>query len=167
MASELFIIHGEIMVQTGKVTPRKLWIVFILFLALVPVSCASTGEHNEKKLLEALNASIEAYNTNFRWEDYTAASVFVPADKKEQFWTEVDRFKGKIRIVDYLVREVTQAEKGHRGTAIIYLQYWRVSSPTLVTLTISQKWFFTEKDKSWKVADSGFGAITTRANAGY
>ena len=80
--------------------------------------------------MEALKASIEAYNSDFRWEDYTAAAAFVPADKKEQFWTEVDRFKGKIRITDYQVREVTQEEKGHRGTAIIYLQYWRVASPT-------------------------------------
>src|SRR5208337_3919813 len=118
MRLQLLIIRGEILAPTGKITPRKLWIIFILFLALVPASCASSGEHNEKKLLEALNASIEAYNTAFRWEDYTAAAVFVPADKKEQFWTEVDRFKGKIRIVDYQVREVTQADKGHRGTAI-------------------------------------------------
>ncbi|MGA2225111.1 MAG: hypothetical protein ABSH41_11795 [Syntrophobacteraceae bacterium] len=154
------------MAQTGKITPRKVWIIFILFLALVPASCASTGAHDEKKLLELLKASIETYTSAYRWEDYDAAAAFVPADRKEQFWAEVDRFKGKIRIADYQVREVTPEEKGHRGTAIIYLQYWRVAAPNLLTLTITQKWFFIEKDKCWKVSDSGFGAIT-RARAGY
>jgi hypothetical protein len=166
MALRLLIILGEIMAQTGKITPRKLWIVFILFLALLPASCASTGVHDEKKLMEALKASVEAYNNAIRWEDYTTAAEFVPAGKKEQFWTEADRFKGKIRIVDFQVREVTPEEKGHRGTAIIYLQYWRLASPTVVSLTISQKWFFIDKEKCWKVADSGFGPLT-RAHAEY
>ena len=154
------------MAQTGKITPRKLWIVFILFLALVLSSCASSGTHDEKKLMEALRASVEAYNTAFRWEDYSTAAELVPAGKKEQFWTEVDRFKGKIRFIDYQIREVTPEEKGHKGTAIIYLQYWRLASPTVLTLTISQKWFFIEKEKAWKVSDDGFGAMT-KAHAGY
>ena len=153
------------MAQTGKITPRKLWILFVLLLALVPASCASTGTHDEKKLMEALKASVEAFNSAIRWEDYAAAAAFVPADKKELFWTEVDRFKGKIRIIDYQIREVTPEEKGHRATAIIYFQYWRVASPTVQTVTISQKWFYMRKEKVWKVADNGFGAIT-RANAG-
>ncbi len=148
------------MAQTGKITPRKLWIFFVLLLALVPASCASTGTHDEKKLMEALKASVEAYNSAIRWEDYSEAAAFVPADKKELFWTEADRFKGKIRIIDYQIREVTPEEKGHKGTAIIYFQYWRVASPTVLTLTISQKWFFMPKEKVWKVADDGFGPIT-------
>jgi hypothetical protein len=160
MALQLLIIHGEIMAQTGKIAPRKLWIVFILFLALLPASCASTGGRDEKKSMDALKASVEAFNSAFRWEDYPEAAAFVPADKKEQFWAEVDRFKGKVRIVDFQVREVTPEEKGHRGTAIIHFQYWRLASPTVLTLTISQKWFFIDKEKGWKVAESGFGPLT-------
>ena len=53
MASQLLIVYGEIMALSGKTAPRKLWIVFILFLALLPISCASTGAHDEKKLLES------------------------------------------------------------------------------------------------------------------
>jgi hypothetical protein len=166
MALQLLIIHGEIMAQTGKIAPRKLWIVFVLFLALLPASCASTGVHDEKKLLEALKASVEAFNTAVRWEDYTEAAAFVTADKKEQFWAETDKFKGKVRIVDFQVREVNPEEKGHRGTAIIRFQYWRLASPTVLTLTISQKWFFIDKEKAWKVAESGFGPLT-RARAEY
>ena len=121
------------MAQSGKIAPRKLWIVFILFLTLLPASCASTGgARDEKKLMEALKASVEAYNSAIRWEDYTEAAAFVPADKKEQFWAETDRFKGKVRIVDFQVREVTPGEKGHKGTAIIYFQYWRLASPTVL-----------------------------------
>ena len=167
MALQLLIIHGEIMAQSGKIAPRKLRIVFILFLTLLPASCASTGGvRDEKKLMEALKASVEAYNSAIRWEDYTEAAAFVPADKKEQFWAETDRFKGKVRIVDFQVREVTPGEKGHKGTAIIYFQYWRLASPTVQTLTISQKWFFIDKEKAWKVAESGFGRLT-RARAEY
>ena len=159
------------MARNGKITPRKVWIIFILFLALVPASCASTGTHDEKKLLELLKASIETYTSAFRWEDYDAAAAFVPADRKEQFWAEVDRFKGKIRLIDFQVREVKRAENGNRATAVVYFQYWRPESPTVQTATFTQKWYFPEtgktaKERLWKVSDSGFSAISSR-NAGF
>ena len=37
--------------------------------------------------------SVKAFNEAFRSEDYSQASVFVSPDKKEKFWSEVDRFK--------------------------------------------------------------------------
>ena len=58
---QFLIIYGEIMAQTGKSTARKLWIPFILFVALVPASCASTGG-DDKKMLDSLKASVEAFN---------------------------------------------------------------------------------------------------------
>ncbi|MGA2401399.1 MAG: hypothetical protein ABSG91_06805 [Syntrophobacteraceae bacterium] len=146
------------MAQTGKTSPRKLWVPFILLLALVPASCASTGG-SEKKSLESLKASVDAFNSTLRWEDYTSAAAFVPADKKEQFWAYADRFKGKIHIIDYQVREVAHMEKSRSATAIVFFQYWRTDSPTVRTVNISQKWYYDEKDKVWKVYNSGFGVI--------
>ena len=88
----------------------------------------------------------------------------MPADKKEHFWAEVDRFKGKIRITDYNLREVEQKDKSASANAILYFQFWRLESPTLQAVTFTQKWSFDQKEKQWKVSDSGFRAITkTRA----
>jgi hypothetical protein len=150
------------MTQTGKTGPRKLRLPFILFLALIVASCASTGgqEKQDKKLEASLRLSVDAFNSAFRWEDYTGAATFVPKDKKEQFWTEVDKFKGKIRIVDFNLRDVELKDKNASADAILYFQFWHLESPTLQTVTFTQKWQYTEKDKQWKVSDSGFGVIT-------
>ena len=85
---------------------------------------------------------------------------FRASGKKEQFWAEADRFKGKIRISDYEVRQVDSKGKGGLATAILHLQYWRPESPILQSVTFTQKWYYTEKDKLWRVSDTGFEAIT-------
>jgi len=147
------------MTQTGKTGPRKLRLPFVLFLALIVASCASTGGEG-KKLEDSLKLSVDAFNSAFRWEDYKEAGAFVPPDKKEQFWAEVDKFKGKIRIIEYNLREVELKDKSRSANAILYFQFWRLESPTVHTVTFTQKWYFVEKDRLWKVSDSGFGAIT-------
>jgi hypothetical protein len=157
------------MTQTGKTSRRKLWRPFILFLALIVASCASTGsqekqEKLDKKLEASLRVSVDAFNSAFRWEDYTGAAAFVPKDKKEQFWVEVDKFKGKIRIVEFNLREVELTDKSAGANVIMHFQFWRLESPTVQTVTFTQKWHYTEKDKQWRVSDSGYGAIVkTRA----
>ena len=151
--------------QTGKTGPRKLRLPFVLLLALIVASCASTGGEG-KKLEDALKVSVDAFNSAFRWEDYREAAAFVPPDKKEQFWAEVDKFKGKIRITDFNLREVELKDKSTSADAILYFQFWRLESPTLQTVTFTQKWRYTEKDKHWKLSDSGFGVIT-KSRAGF
>jgi hypothetical protein len=92
------------------------------------------------------------------------AAAFVPKDKKEQFWVEVDKFKGKIRIVEFNLREVELTDKSAGANVIMHFQFWRLESPTVQTVTFTQKWHYTEKDKQWRVSDSGYGAIVkTRA----
>jgi hypothetical protein len=145
--------------QTAKTGPRRLGPPFILFLALIVASCASTGGQ-DKKLGESLKLSVDAFNSAFRCEEYTEAAAFVPADKKERFWAEADKFKGKIRISDYNMREVELKDKSTSANPILYFQFWRLESPTLQSVTFTQKWYFDQKDKQWKVIDSGFGAIT-------
>ena len=72
----------------------------------------------------------------------------MPADKKEHFWAEVDKFKGKIRITDYNLREVELKDKSTSANAILYFQFWRLESPTLQTVTFTQKWCFTKRTNS-------------------
>ena len=150
---------GEIMEQTVKTSPKNSMFSLLLLLALVLASCASTGSE-EKKLENSLKSSDEAFNAAFKWGDYPEAAAFVPASGKQQFWAEVDRFRNKIRLVDYEFREVELKNKGASGEAIVYFQFWRLESPTLESVTFTQKWFYTAKDKQWRVSDTGFRAIT-------
>jgi len=102
---------------------------------------------------------VDAFNQDFRWEDYKAAGAWVPVARKANFWAAVDKFKGKVRIFDYQLREVNLDEKAKAGTATISFQFYRTSSPMLETVTVSQKWYFSEKEKSWKLGKSGFQAL--------
>ena len=147
------------MTQSAKTGPIRLRLPFILFLALIVASCASIGSQ-DKKHEDSLKLSVDAFNTAFRCEEYTEAAFYVPADKKEHFWAEADRFKGKIRITDFNLREVELKDKSTSANPILYFQFWRLESPILKTVTLTQKWYFDQKDKRWKVSDSGFGAIT-------
>ncbi|MFZ0927959.1 MAG: hypothetical protein WAN11_05140 [Syntrophobacteraceae bacterium] len=153
------------MTQTEKTGSRKLWLPFILFLAVLVTSCASTGGQ-EKKSENSLKLSVDIFNGAFRWEDYAEAAAYVPADKKERFWAVTDKLKGKVRITDFNLREVEFKDKSHTANAILQFQFWRFESPTLQTVTFTQKWYFIEKEKQWKVSDSGFGAITN-TNVGF
>jgi hypothetical protein len=164
LSLQILILYGETMTQNEKTTPRKLRLPFILFLTLIVASCASTGQ--DKKLGDSLKLSVDAFNSAFRWEDYTDAAAYVPADKKELYWAEVDRLKGKLRIVEYSLRQVDHKDKSPSADAILYFQFWRVEAPSLQTVTFTQKWRFTEKDKQWKVIDSGYGAFT-KTKAGF
>ena len=153
------------MTQTGKIGSIKLWLPLILFSALLVTSCASTDGQN-KKSEDTLKLSVDIFNGAFRWEDYAEAAAYVPADKKERFWAVADKLKGKIRITEFNLRDVEFKDKSHTASAILQFQFWRLESPTLQTVTFTQKWYFIEKEKLWKVSDSGFGAITN-TNVGF
>jgi hypothetical protein len=128
-------------------------------LVAVAASSASNEDHDKK-----LKDSVKAFNEAFRFEDYAQASVFVSPDKKEKFWSEVDRFQGKIRIAEYELRDMQLDEKKNHAAAILYIQYWRTESPTLKTVSFTQKWQYSEKDKTWRVSDSGFEAFPSNSN---
>lgn len=134
-----------------------------LLIGMVLQSCSTVGLSEDKKDNEVLKASVEAFNFAFRWEDYIAAAVWIPAGKKESFWKEVDSFKGKIRVIDAKIRDLDHVEDSGAATAIVIVQYYRMNAPNLQTATISQKWFFSEKDKAWQLGNTGFEAITKKA----
>jgi len=127
-------------------------------LVATAAASASTEDHDKN-----LKASVKAFNEAFRFEDYTQASVFVTPDKKEKFWSEVDRFQGKIRLAEYDLRDMQLDEKKNHATAILYFQYWRPESPILKTVSFTQKWQYSEKDKKWRVSDSGFEAFPSNS----
>ena len=123
-------------------------------LLVATAAASASAEHPDK-----LKDSVNAYNEAFRSEDYTQASVFVGPDKREKFWSEVDRFQGKIRLAEYELRDMQLDEKKSHATAILYFQYWRPESPIVKTVSFTQKWQYSEKDKTWRVSDSGFEAF--------
>ena len=123
-------------------------------LVATAAASASTEDHDKK-----LKDSVKDFNEAFRFEDYAQASVFISPDNKERFWSEVDRFKGKIRLAGYELRDMQLDEKKSHATAILYFQYWRPESPILKTVSFTQKWQYFEKDKAWRVSDSGFTAF--------
>jgi hypothetical protein len=129
-----------------------------LIVGVAAVSLASTEDHDKN-----LKGSVKAFNEAFRSEDYAQASVFVSPDKKEKFWSEADRFKGKIRMAEYELRDMQLDEKKNYATAILYFQYWRTESPILKTVSFTQRWQYSEKDKTWRVSDSGFEAFPSNS----
>ncbi len=133
-------------------------IALILFLSLFVVSCGGMGNSDEKKE-KGLKESVDAFNFAFRWEEYNEAAAFLPTSRKADFWALVDTFKGNLRIVDFEVREVEYHKGSMRGTAIVSYQYYLSASPLLQKATVTQQWYYTESDKTWKVESSGFEAI--------
>jgi len=146
------------MKQIGKSGLKELRFLLIVFLALVMMSCASAS-NKEQKLTEQLSESVDAFENAFRWEDYSQAAIFVPAAKKERFWAQVDKFKGKIRLTEFEVRDVDSKDCA-AAIVIVRFQYWRTDSPTLKNATVTQKWYYNEKEKHWTITDTGLGAIS-------
>lgn len=147
------------MAESKSVASRIARIGCVLLLACLTAACGGYGQ-SEKKEKEAFAAAVEAFNHAFRWEDYDAAAVWIDPARKLKFWTEVDKFKGRIRIIDYKIRDIDFGEEKPVSTAVLYFQYYRIDSPTIETVTLSQKWRFVEEEKHWQLEQSGYGAIT-------
>ncbi len=130
-----------------------------LVVGVAAVSTAST-----KDLDKNLKSSVIAFNEAFRSEDYTRASVFVSPDKKEKFWSAADRFEGKIRFAEYELRDMQLDEKKNHATVILNFEFWRTESPSVKTVSLTQKWQYSEKDKTWRVSDSGFEAFPSSSD---
>ena len=127
---------------------------------VVAVAAASAASEDRNK---DLKDSIQAFNNAFKFEDYPRAFLLVSPDKKETFWSEADRMKGQIQLAEYELRDIQFDEKKHRATIILNFQYWRTESPILKSVSLSQEWQYFEKNKTWRVGDSGFEAILSNS----
>ncbi|MEM5789446.1 MAG: hypothetical protein AAGU11_19205 [Syntrophobacteraceae bacterium] len=146
------------MYMCNKAASKALFFACCLLASAVLASCGSMNKGEKKK--ENLLMTVEAFNSAFKWEDYNAAGMFIAPGKKEQFWKEVDLFKGKIRITDVQIRDVDYIDNSPSGTVILWVQYFRTSLPTLQTVTFRQRWYFLEEEKHWQLVESGFQAIS-------
>ncbi len=148
------------MTEQKKILNRLFAIMPVLFLCLLLASCGIMGAGGGRdKMEKGLKESVDAFNFAFRWEEYTNASAFLPASRKADYWCLVDTFKGRLRIVDFEIREIEHQKGSLKGTAIVSYQYYLSAAPTLEKATFTQSWYFTEADKTWKVEKSGFDAI--------
>ncbi len=127
---------------------------------VVGVTSSAMVEEHDKNL----KSSVITFNEALRSEDYAKAAVFVTPDRKEKFWSEVERVQGKIRIAEYELREIQADEKKSHATANLNFQYWRPESPSVKTVSFTQKWQYFEKEKTWKVSDSGFEAFPSSSH---
>ncbi len=126
-------------------------------VAVVTVTAAQIQDPDK------LQQSLKTFNDTFKFQEYTRASAFVSPNAKEKFWSEADRFEGKIRISEYALRDMQFDEQKINATAILNVEYWRMESPSVKTVLLTQKWQYSEKDKTWTVADLGFEAIPSNS----
>lgn len=108
---------------------------------------------------EALKKAVKGFNEDFRFEDYTGALAFVLHDQRKTFWSEADRFKGRILIASFELRDLKLDKKKKHASVFLHLEYWRPESPSLKKVSIEQKWQYSKKDKKWELGESGFAAI--------
>jgi hypothetical protein len=150
------------MIRIRKASLIKLEMPVVLLLTLILAACASM-DGTDKKSYETLQSAVEAFNGAVKWEEYSTAAAFLPVGQKEQFWAIADRLKGKVRIVEFQVRELEQVDKKLSGVVTLSCQYWRTDMPTLQTVCLCQKWYYIEKEKTWKVQENGLGTLVRKA----
>lgn len=148
------------MKRTTRTGSRVLRISFLIFFSLLTVSCATGGGHKDvQKIKKLLQAEIDQFNGDIRWQDYEAAKAFVSKAGIQRYWAQTDRIKRDIRLTDFEVRDVGFSDDNRSARVLLHYQYWSLASPILKTANITQTWRYEELKKVWKVSDTGLGAI--------
>lgn len=125
----------------------KCSILIVVLLLLAGCSRSQKQTRGEGGLMSA----VESFNSLLRWEEYRLASAWIPQADKELFWGIADLFEGRLRIMDYQVRDVSVANNGTSGSVILSFRFYFTNNPNLLSRTIHQKWVFSEEKKSWLV----------------
>lgn len=149
------------MEATTKTCGRILRISIMGFLALMTASCATAGSR-EHKIKQSLNPMVQSFNSDIRWQDFQGAEVFVPKDQDASYWAQVDRLKRDIRLTEFEIRDIEFSRHDRLARVIVHYRYWRLDSPILRGVTVTQTWryFKDHKEGMWKVSDSGLEALT-------
>jgi hypothetical protein len=121
----------------------------LCFIVIFLPSCASMG--GQKRDEKSFFAAVEGFNSSFRWEDFKAASMWIPTEGLVDFWEETDIFDGHIRIIDFQIRNVNLNEVSSSGTAIVQFKYYYTNAPHIQTKTLKQQWVYREQGKTWQV----------------
>lgn len=164
----------------GKKTGSLVFVFFVMLLLLLSaVSCtpiligeaacggsllvaATTQQtaHPNKNL----KTTVTAFNNDLIFGDYNGASAFVSGNDKKTFWAEVDRLQHGIRLTDFDLRDTKVNEKNKHATVILHFQYYRTESAIVQAALITQEWDYSQKDKKWRVSDSGLGAFALNSH---
>ena len=152
--------------RTGSPTLRLL---AIFLFALITLSCASAA-HKEEETRQSLKVAVEAFDGDIRWQDFQSAAAFVPKGQKERYWTEMDAMKEEIRLTDFELRDIEYSDHDQSARVIVHFQYWRMDSPILKSVILTQTWRYqcelkkTKEHKArkamWQVSDTGFKSLT-------
>ncbi len=123
----------------------------LCLLAGVLCSCGLWG--GQKSNEEGLLAAVDHFNTDVRWEDFKTAAACIAPSGKEEFWNQVDRLQGRVRIMDFQVVDASLRDNGESGTVILRYRYYHKNNPQIQTKTLHQRWLFSKQDRAWQVVD--------------
>jgi hypothetical protein len=113
------------------------------------MSCSSIGStYNNPK---GFNLSVDQFHNALRWEAYDTALVFVSPPLVDDFWQLADILQGKIRIMEYEVRQPVMDPISGSGSVTVHFKLYHQDGPRLQTRTVREKWVYLPKEKIWQI----------------
>jgi hypothetical protein len=136
------------------ISPRHRTLLKIASLCLLPfLSCACATLRGDKNDAENLLACVEVFNSNLKWQDYKEASVFLPPAMQESFWKETDDLQGKVRMMDYQIRNIAMEKDGQAATVLLRYRFFYTNDPYVQTKMVRQQWRYLEPEKAWQIVN--------------
>ena len=125
-----------------------LWGAFLLIL-VAGASCTTMG--NSYKNARGFNLAVDQFHNAMRWEAYDTALLFVSPPLVDDFWRLADALQGKIRIMEYEIRQPVCDPRNGSGSVTVNVKLYRQDGPTLQTRTVRQKWVYLAKEDIWQI----------------
>jgi len=123
----------------------------VLLCFLTGILCSCSMLSSQKGNEQALRVAADRFNTSLRWEDYKAAATRTAPSRREDFWNQVERLRGQVRIMDYEVMDVSLNDTDRSVTVTLRYRFFHKRNPQLQTTTVRQKWEFSEREHVWQV----------------
>jgi len=131
--------------------PRaRLWIMGAFLAALVTgASCATLGDsYNNPR---GFNLAVDQFHNAIRWEAYDTALLFVSPPLVDDFWRLADMMQGRIRIMDYEIRQPVCDPKSGSAFVTVHFKLYHQDGPKLQTRTVREKWAYVGKERMWQL----------------
>lgn len=127
-----------------------LWLVGACCLVLaIGASCGSMGKsYNNAK---GFNLAVDQFHNAMRWEAYDTALMFVSPPLVEDFWRLADMLQGKIRIMEYEVRQPLYDPRNGSGSVTVHIKLYHQDGPRLQTRTVREKWVYLGNEDMWQI----------------
>jgi hypothetical protein len=139
----------EHMISIHRTALRHLFPFLLCLLPFLFNSCSLFGgqKDNQKGLLDAA----DRFNKSVRWEDYKSAANWIGPSAKEEFWDQVDRLQGRIRVIDYQVVDAIMEDRGGSGTVVLRYRFFPKNNPQPQIRTLHQQWIFSKEAGGWQI----------------